>query len=429
MTGLLTDEVLVLEGAVGADGVRVDVQCRGGVISAVRRAGDPGLPGAGGRPRRSVDLSQMVLLPALVEPHAHIDKSYTADLWFNPAGDLDGAIAASLGVFKTSTSDQIAGRAHRSLCAFATKGCLSVRTHVAVGPAMGLRAMEGVLKAARRLSGVMDVQLVAHISPPISGARGRDNLAMLRDALAMGATHVGGTPYRAEDPVAETHACLEEAASAGVGVDLHTDETLDEGTLTVRALAWAVARTGFPYQVTASHCVSLSMQDAPTQDAVAEEMSAAGVSVVTLPQTNLYLQARTVVSAPPRGLTALGALRRAGVLVAAGGDNVQDAFNPMGRGDPLEAVNLLVTAGHMGVEQAFDAVTRSARALCGLPPVELAAGSPADLVAVPAGNLREAVAEAPSSRVVVRRGELVDVGVLRELHGAATAGQLAKVDA
>lgn len=425
MIGLPPGQVLVLAGGVGADGARLDVECSGGVISAVRRDGMPGPAGPGaavGPRKRVVDLTGMVVLPALVEPHAHIDKSYTADLCPNPAGDLDGAIVASLAVFQRSTAGEIASRARRALNAFAARGCLSVRTHVAIGPAMGLRAMKGVLEAANRFAGVMEVQMVAHISPPICGAGGRDNLAMLRDALAMGATHVGGTPYRAEDPVAETRACLEEAASAGVGVDLHTDETLDRATLTVCTLARAVASTGFPHQVTASHCVSLGVQDAPIQQAVAEEIAAAGVAVVTLPQTNLYLQARGAETAPPRGLTALAALRRAGVVVAAGGDNVQDAFNPMGKGDPLEAANLLVTGGHVDVEGAFEAVTRAARAVCGLPPVELAPGSPADLVAVRAANLREAIAEAPSTRVVVRRGQLVDLKALPGVPALARVG-------
>lgn len=423
---MLPGEALVLSGAVGADGVRVDVECSGGVISSVRRDGVPSrarLPEAStAQGRRYVDLTGMVLVPALVEPHAHIDKSYTADLYPNRTGDLDGAITSSLAVFEHSTAREIACRARRALSAFAARGCLSVRTHVAIGRAMGLRAMEGVLDAVAQMSGFMDVQIVAHISPPIYGPEGRDNLAMLRDALAMGATHVGGTPYRAPDPVAETHACLEEAARAGTGVDLHTDETLDRGTLTVRDLAQAVAKSAFPHPVTASHCVSLGVQEVPVQDAVAEEISAAGVTVVTLPQTNLYLQARAVRSAPPRGLTALSALRGAGVMVAAGGDNVQDAFNPMGKGDPLEAANLLVTAGHMDVGEAFEAVTRSARAVCGLPPVELATGCGADLVALPASNLREAIAEAPGSRVVVRRGRLVDTEAFRTAHAFATAG-------
>jgi len=98
---------------------------------------------------------------------------------------------------------------------------------------------------------------------------------------------------------------------------------------------------GFAHSATASHCVSLGMQDAPRQREIAELVAGAGIGVVALPHTNLYLQGRG--SAPmPRGLTAVAALRDAGVNVAAGADNLQDPFNPMGRGCPFETASLMV---------------------------------------------------------------------------------------
>ena len=316
----------------------------------------------------------MVLLPALVEPHAHIDKAYTADQYPNPATDFDGAIVASARSFTEATTEEIAARARRALFAFAAKGCLSVRTHVVVGTFFGMKAVEAVTGVVAQLSGLVDVQMVAHITPPVHGSEGRENRALLRDAIAMGATHVGGNPYWSDDPVHETHACLEEAATAGIGVDLHTDETMDPGCLTVMVLADAVKRTGFPHPVAASHCVSLGVQPPGTQRRVAEALAEAGVSVISLPQTNLYIQARGKEQAKPRGLTALAALYRAGVRVAAGGDNIQDPFNPMGRADPLEAASLFVSAGQLDPATAFDAVATSARSVCGWPDVALEVG-------------------------------------------------------
>jgi cytosine deaminase len=402
-----------LVGAVDAGGERVDVECAGGTIVAVRR-GDRVTTAL----NTKIDLRGMVLLPALVEPHTHIDKAYTADLYPNPASDFDGAIIASARSFTEATLQDIAGRARRALLAFAAKGCLSVRTHVVVGTFFGMKAVQAVTGVVAELTGLLDVQVVAHITPPVSGPAGRENRALLRDAIAMGATHVGGNPYWSDDPVQETYACLEEAATAGIGVDLHTDETLDPSCLTVLVLADAVKRTGFPYSVVASHCVSLGAQPPDTQRRVAEALAEAGVSVISLPQTNLYLQARDAEEAKPRGLTALAALHRAGVKVAAGGDNLQDPFNPMGRADPLEAASLFVSAGQLAPSMAFDAVAATARSVCGWPQVALEAGRPADLVAVPGSGLREAMAEASSPRVVVRRGRVVSDMVA---HGAATA--------
>jgi cytosine/creatinine deaminase len=399
---------------VDAAGEFVDVECAGGNIAAVHRGGGVRTPLS-----TEIDLRGMVLLPALVEPHAHIDKAYTADLYPNPATDFDGAIVASARSFTEATTEEIAARARRALLAFVAKGCLSVRTHVVVGIFFGMKAVEAVTGVVAELTGLVDVQVVAHITPPLDGPAGRENRALLRDAIDMGATQVGGNPYWSEDPVKETHACLEEAATAGIGVDLHTDETLDPSCMTVLDLAEAVKRTGFPYSVVASHCVSLGVQPLETQRRAAEALAEAGVSVISLPQTNLYLMARSTEEAKPRGLTALAALYGAGVKVAAGGDNMQDPFNPLGRADPLEAASLFVTAGQLDLTTAFDAVAASARSVCGWPRVALEVGCPADLVALPGSSLREAMAEACSTRVVVRRGRVVSD---MDVRGAAVAG-------
>ena len=168
-----------------------------------------------------------------------------------------------------------------------------------MGTFFGMKAVQAVTGVVAELTGLVDVQVVAHITPPVSGPAGRENRALLRDAIAMGATHVGGNPYWSDDPVHETYACLEEATTAGIGVDLHTDETLDPSCLTVLVLADAVKRTGFPHSVVASHCVSLGVQPPDTQRRAAEALAEAGISVISLPQTNLYLLARDAEEAKP----------------------------------------------------------------------------------------------------------------------------------
>jgi cytosine deaminase len=176
--------------------------------------------------------------------------------------------------------------------------------------------------------------------------------------------------------------------------------------LALEDLAEQVFRTGFPHRVTASHCVSLGMQSPEVARKVAEAVAQAGIAVVCNPQTNLFLQARGVGSAPPRGLTALRALLDAGVTVAGGGDNIRDPFNSVGRGDPLETASLLVAAGHLTNGRAYEAVSAGARAAMGLPAVRIEPGFPAELLAIRAAGVDEAVAAASQDRVVISRGRL-----------------------
>jgi cytosine deaminase len=95
------------------------------------------------------------------------------------------------------------------------------------------------------------------------------------------------------------------------------------------------------------------------------------------------------------------------VLVAAGGDNVQDPFNPIGRCDPLETAALLVLAGHQLPDVAYSMVSNDAREVMGRPRVEMAVGDPADFVALPVASAREAIASATADRLVFKGGRLV----------------------
>ena len=80
-----------LRNATLADGRRVDVSLRGPVIASVEPVGTAAPDGA------CEDLAGKLLLPAPAEPHAHLDKAYTAALVPNPKGDLLGAIEAWTG--------------------------------------------------------------------------------------------------------------------------------------------------------------------------------------------------------------------------------------------------------------------------------------------------------------------------------------------
>ena len=90
------------------------------------------------------------------------------------------------------------------------------------------------------------------------------------------------------------------------------------------------------------------------------------------------------------------ALRDAGVNVAAGADNLQDPFNPVGRGDPLETAGLMIMTTHVLPDDALHMVTGAARTAMGLAPRD-------DVVAIPRrAPCREAIAFGPADRVVVR---------------------------
>lgn len=424
----------LLRDALLPDGRRVDVLLRGGLIESVTPA-DPHLPASGGAGRdiaapapdpatgspaaqaadpvtgspatQVVDLGGRLLLPAPAEVHAHLYKALTADQAPTAGGDLMGAVTAWLRHRPSRSRDDITAAARTALLSCLAHGATAVRTHVDLGDDIGLRGLQALLTVRDTEAARCDVQLVAFAATPLTGPAGARNRDLLAQALAAGADAVGACPGLDPEPAACVRLCLDLAEAHGVGVDLHVDEWLHPAPCSLELLADAVLATGFDRPVLAGHCVSLGMMAPDRAAHVADRVARAGISVACLPQTNLYLQGRDHDHAVPRGLTALRTLRAAGVTVAAGGDNLQDPFNALGRGDPLETAALLVLAGHDDPATAYDAVSARARHALGLPPVAVAPGAPAELLAIRAGSVREALATATADRVVVHAGRVV----------------------
>ena len=386
------------------DGREVDIHIDDGAVSAVL------VSGADAPADATVhDLNGWLVLPAMAEPHAHLDKALTAERVPNPKGDLLGAIdawvaAAEKGMF---TYDDTVERAKRAMELLIVSGVTAVRTHVNVGGDIGASSVLAVREARESFEGLLDVQIAALTHAPTTGHDGEGSRDALEASLEAGIEVVGGCPHLEPEPKTMIAQVLRYAEDTGADVDLHVDETLNPNMLTVRELARQVQETGFSGSVAASHCVSLGMQSPEMQREIAREISEAGISVFPLPQTNLFLQGRDDPTAMPRGLTAVEALRDAGALVAAGADNVQDPFNLVGRSDPLETAALLVMAAHVQPDEAYQMVSNDVRAALGLPRVSVAPGDPADLIAIDAPSIRGAIADAPMSRRTFKDGRLV----------------------
>ncbi|MFH9294298.1 amidohydrolase family protein [Streptomyces sp. NPDC017520] len=367
---------LVLGGARLADGRAVDVRLSGSRIEAVGTAGSLTTRG----PR--IDLRGYLLLPAPAEPHAHSDTALTAA----------GAGPDSPGPASHRTED-IQRRATEAALLQLGHGATVLRTHVRVGDVQGLAPLEAVLQTRRALRGLADVMPVA-VPRLLTGVAGADSLAMLRDAVKMGAAVVGGCPDLDPDPTGYTEAVLEIAAEHGCPVDLHTD-----GDDPARLARLAAMAAGLRPGVTLGPCGGLAHLPLEAAARAADQLAAAGITVVCLPQGGCAGAERRT-TAPVR------LLRSAGVRVAAGSGALRDTANPVGRGDPLEAAYLLASQAGLRAEEAYALVSTAARAALGLPDVRVEAGFPAELLAV-RGERLSAVLSLAYSRVVVHGGRVV----------------------
>lgn len=392
----------VLHNARLEDGRLVNLHINDDRIEAITELQKPSLLSENG-----IDLDGWLVIPSMAEPHAHLDKALTAESVPNPAGDLSGAIEAWIAATASGviTYEDTVDRAVEAMRLLVSKGVTAVRSHVNV--ASGSRALEAVREARKIVADLIDVQIVALTINPMTGPEGTDNRKALETAIETGVDLVGGCPHLDPNPSVLIKDALGIAEDAGIGIDLHVDEMLDESVLTLHDLAKQVMDRGFENSVTASHCVTLGMQSLRKQAEVSADVAKANIAVLPLPQTNLFLQGRDISTATPRALTAIKSLEAAGVLVAAGADNVQDPFNLVGRSDPLETASLLILAAHEMPENAYKMVSVNARKAMGLEKADLSLGSLADFVAIDAPSLRGAIADAPMSRKVFKGGVLI----------------------
>ena len=394
---------LILRDARLADGVRVDVAISGGAITEVA-------PSIAGDAAHELRLGGQVLLPAFVESHTHLDKSLTYSLALNRSGTLREAIARIHEIQARDTGENIYQRALVSARRYLGFGTTTIRTHVDVNAHIGLRGVEALLRLRQDLGEVMRIQLVA-LAHPLAGDAGKPCRELMEESLRMGVDLVGGAPGLTNDPGADIDAVFALAARYGRDIDLHMDESDDAADFCLPYLAQKTLADGWQGRVTAGHCCSLAAVNEQEAARAIELVRQAGITVITLPSANMYLQGRQDHGPIRRGITQVRQLLGAGVPVACGSDNVRDPFNPFGRCDLLLVANLLAHAAHLGSPdeqaEALRSVTSTPARVLGLKEHAVAPGCQADLVVLDSTDPAGILAEVPPRRYVIAKGKLV----------------------
>lgn len=393
---------LILRSARLIDGRLVDIVITDGIVATV--AVSPSSHSAD----VEYDLNDYIVMPSFVEPHAHLDKAFLADRVDNPSGDLMGAIQGLEKAAPTITHDDIVDRATTAAILLSRNGATTIRTHADTTLSNGLNNVAALLEAKEKCASFLDIQVAMLLEWPLTGPGSQERRALAHDAITAGVDVVGGCPHLDDNPREAVEYLLELAVDSNLPLDLHADENLRLDSCDLEHLANLMLSNNVRHAVNASHCVSLSTQSEHDIRRISEKVAAAGITVTALPQTNLFLQSRGVSTAPARAITPISILHDCGVTVAAGGDNLQDPFNLVGRGDPLEIASLLVTAAHLSIEHAVECVSTNAARAVGIKHHEISTGQVANLVGVRATTLRESVAMGPPDRFVVYGGVVID---------------------
>jgi cytosine deaminase len=278
-------------------------------------------------------------------------------------------------------------------------GVLHVQAFADVDTAAGLVGLEAVLTAREEVRGVVDVRVVAF--PQDGVLRDPGAAELVEQALDRGADVVGGIPWieeSAADQQAHVDWACALAAERRLPVAMLTDDAPDPGYDTTRMLAEAMLRLGLTGRGVACHARALGHYDDDRLTEVLDLCRLAGLGLVSDPHTG------SVALPVERALAA-------GVAVALGQDDIEDAYYPFGRHDLLEvaflAAHLLDMRSAPQLERLLDLVTGQAARVLGLRMYGLRVGGPADLLVHDASRTVDLLARHEPPRAVIRGGRVV----------------------
>ena len=392
---------LLLRGGRLADGSAADVGCRDGVIAEV---GDL----AGRAAHGVVECEGRAVTPGLVDAHVHLDKALLSARAPGVRGTLDEAIRVTGQAKRRFTVEDIRARARAVLDMAVRHGTTAMRSHVEVDPLVELKGLEALRPLRDEYRPAIDLQLCAFAQEGILQSPGTE--ALLARALREGADLVGGCPYNDSDPRAHIDIVFRLARDFGVDADFHVDFADEPERLDVRYIAEQTVRHGWQGRVAVGHVTELGALPPPQQDEVIAEIRAAGLGVIVLPATDLYLMGRGDSHRVRRGLAPVRRLLAAGVPVAAATNNVQNAFTPVGTAN-LALMGLLVSVGcHMGARDdllsALEMVTAHAARVLGRRAARVEAGADADLVVWETERAEDVIAAMAPPVAVIKSGRV-----------------------
>jgi cytosine deaminase len=206
------------------------------------------------------------------------------------------------------------------------------------------------------------------------------------------------------------------AMKHGLDLDFHADETDALEAVSLRRIAEAALRHRFEGKILVGHCCSLARQPDDEVKATLDKVAEAGLSVVSLPLCNLYLQDRRSDGTTPRwrGVTLLHEMKVRGIPVCVASDNTRDPFYAYGDLDMLEVYRAATRILHLDhpVGDWPKAVASTPASIMRLPDVgTLEAGGPADFIVFKGRSWTELLSRPESARIVVRDGRAIDAAI------------------
>ncbi|NSL86902.1 amidohydrolase family protein [Chitinophaga sp. Mgbs1] len=368
------------------------VETADGKIKAIT-PNDPG--------RDAIDAKGWLMLPAFKDMHAHLDKMLYGLPW--------QAVSSK----RKTVKDQIAyeqqmipvwlktavERAEKLIELLQSNGTHYIRSHFNIDPTSGFDSLKHLETALKNKEKTAGTELVAF---PQHGIFYTNTAPLLKDVAKMNIDFIGGVdPWSIDGSIEKPMDLITQLAiDNNKGIDIHLHETGESGIKTIEYLInRATEVPALRGKTFVSHAFALAHLSVQETERIAARLAEAGVGIV---------------SSIPFGKTIMPVplLRKHGVEVLVGNDNIQDHWNTFGPGHMLQKAKLI--AGLYGYSSEWALSRTLGFATRYILPLDdkgnqqwPAAGNDADLVFLEASCSAEAVARVSPVKSLVHKGNIV----------------------
>ncbi len=364
------------------------------------------------------DLQRATVFSAFVDPHTHLDKGDLLATGASVQRNLSAAIDAVRADYVHWTRHELQSRIGFGLRTAFAHGTRALNSYCDWSEPDGPLAWQVLQEQREQWRGRVEVILTSLASIDILADE--KQAEALGSAVARAQGVLGFFVYPAPHVAALLPRAFDLAERFGLRLDFHIDEHLSPVMTNLPAVAELARERGWGARTVCGHACVLSVLPADECDAALDAVAASGLSLVSLPYTNLHLQdssQKAPLRTPRlRGLTTVHEARHRGVPLAFGSDNHRDGFFPAGDLDPLQALGLAALAAQLDDAALHwaDTITRTGAEILGLVwDGVLRAGAPADLVIHPGRTSTEVLSRVASGRHVLRNGQRLMGAVAR----------------
>ncbi|MCD9616710.1 amidohydrolase [Chryseobacterium gleum] len=291
----------------------------------------------------AIDAKGYLMLPAFKDMHIHLDKTLYGLPWqaLSPKRKtVKDMIAYEQQIIpellKTSVS-----RAEQLIGLVQHYGTHFVRTHFNIDPTSGLKSLEHLEQALENKKDSFKAELVAF---PQHGVYYTESAPLMKEAAQLKSVKfIGGLDPLSIDGSIEKvmDFTVQLALDHHKGIDIHLHETGESGMKTISYLIdKAIENPELQGKAFVSHAFALAHLSPKETEQIAEKLAAAKVGIAS--------------SVPFKGkVMPIPTLKKYGVNVLVGNDNVQDYWSTFGSGNMLQKANLIAELYGYATEYAL----------------------------------------------------------------------------